>query len=65
MGTVLHSRPSANFLSATTRSSMRGERPIASQPVRQPGATYPFDRLENEITGASASRLPIGGSGPW
>ena len=61
IGTVLHSRPSASLRTAATTSSKRGERPIAIQPVRQPGARYAFDRLENEMIGASGSRLPIGG----
>ena len=39
-------------------------RPTAIQPVRQPGARYAFDRLENEMIGASGSRLPIGATGP-
>ena len=49
IGTVLHRRPSASFLTAATTSSSRGERPMAIQPVRQPGARYAFDRLENEM----------------
>ena len=58
IGTVLHSRPSASFFTAATTSSRRGERPHAIQPVRQPGARYAFDRLENEMIGASGSSLP-------
>ena len=61
IGTVLQSRPSASFLIAATTSSSRGERPTAIQPVRQPGARYAFDRLENEMIGASGSSRPYGG----
>ena len=48
------------FLIAASASSRRGERPTPIQPVRQPGARYAFDRLENVMIGASGSRLPIG-----
>src|SRR3954467_10922314 len=64
IGTVLHNRPSASLRIAAATSSSRGERPIDNQPVRHPGARYAFDRLENEITGASGSRLPSGGTVP-
>ncbi len=63
IGTGLHNRPSASFLRAAITSSRRGLRPTASQPARQPGVRYPFDKLENEMIGASGSRLPIGGTG--
>ena len=38
IGPGLQSRPSASFLIAASTLSMRGERPTASQPARQPGA---------------------------
>src|SRR6476661_6835363 len=64
MGTVLHRRPSDSFATAAVTSSSLGERPIPIQPVRQPGARYAFDMLENEMIAASGSRLPIEGTGP-
>ena len=64
MGTVLHNRPSASFFTAATTPSSRGVLPMAIQPVRHPGARYAFDRLENEMMGASGCRLPSGATGP-
>ena len=64
IGTVLQRRPSASFRIAPATASIRGDRPTAIHPARQPGARYAFDRLENEMIGASGSRLPIGGTAP-
>jgi hypothetical protein len=38
---------------AVATSSSRGDAPTAIQPVRQPGARYAFDKLENEMMAAS------------
>src|SRR3954469_14808415 len=62
IGTVLQRRPSASLRIALATSSSRGDRPIDSHPVRQPGARYAFDRLENEMIGASVFSTPSGGS---
>ena len=49
---------------AARTSVRRGLAPTAIQPARQPGARYAFDRLPNEITGASVSSRAMGGVGP-
>src|SRR5215831_20301129 len=53
IGTLLHNRPSAIFLIAASAPSRRGVRPTPIQPVRQPGARYAFERLENVMIAAS------------
>jgi hypothetical protein len=58
IGPVLHKRPSASFLIAASTSSRRGVLPTTIHPARQPGARYAFERLENEMIGASRSRVP-------
>jgi len=63
MGTLAHRRPSASFSTAASTPAIRGLVPTAIQPARQPGARYDFERLPNEITGASGSIRPIGGVG--
>ena len=64
IGPGLQSRPSASFLMAASASSSRGVAETVSHPVRQPGARYALERLDNEMIGASGSMVPRSGTGP-